>query len=84
MNYILNIAQKISCIKDALNFAMKLIQLIKFSPKQQVVFETVDCSKNSEICTLCVLHIEVDCTHQINLVHYRYCSYESLQVTLWK
>ncbi len=36
-----DIARGSSCIKEALNFAMEFIQLIKYSPKQQVLFETV-------------------------------------------
>ena len=77
-----DIARKISCIKEALNFAMELIQLIKFSPKRQVVFETVqrqqDGAKNSEIRTLCPTRWTV-CTGAMQSI---IDNYESLQVTM--
>ena len=43
-------------IKDALNFSMELIQLIKYSPKRQAIFEAIQIqqgSSNSGIRTLC-------------------------------
>ena len=53
-----DIARKNKCVKDALNFAMEVIQLIKYSPKRQVVFESVqrqqqEGSLASGIRTLC-------------------------------
>ena len=36
-----DIARDNKCIKEALNFTMEVMQLIKYSPKQQVGFEKV-------------------------------------------
>ena len=33
-----DIASDSKCIKEALNFAMEVIQMMKYSPKRQVVF----------------------------------------------
>ena len=32
------VARKVSSIKEGLNFAMEVIQLIKLSPKRQIIF----------------------------------------------
>ena len=54
-----DIARNIKSIKDALNFSMEIIQLIKYSPKTQVVFEKLQSEHGSEsiaksgIRTLC-------------------------------
>ena len=50
------VAQKVTCIKEGLNFAMEVIQLIKLSPKRQVIFENIQKqqdSHNSSIRSLC-------------------------------
>ena len=50
------VARKVTCIKEGLNFAMEAIQLIKLSPKRQVVFENIQNqqdSHNSSIRSLC-------------------------------
>lgn len=51
------VARDVKSLKEALNFAMDAIQLIKFSPKRQVIFEAVqsqqDSSSTSGIRTLC-------------------------------
>ena len=51
------IARNVTSLKEALNFAMDVIQLIKYSPTRQVIFETVqkqqDSSSTSGIRTLC-------------------------------
>ena len=50
------VTRKVACIKDGLNFAMEVIQLIKFSPKRQVVFKSIQAqqgSLNSSIRSLC-------------------------------
>ena len=52
-----DIARDSKCIKGALNFAMEVIQSIKYSPKWQVVFEKVqkhhEDSPTSGLPTLC-------------------------------
>ena len=56
---LLDIARVSKCMKEALNFAMKVIQLIDYSPKQQIAFEKVqkqhEDSPTSGIQTLCSL-----------------------------
>ena len=51
------VARAVRSIKEALNFAMDVIQSIKYSPKQQMIFETIqhqqDSSTTSGIRTLC-------------------------------
>ena len=50
------VTRKVTCIKEGLNFAMEAIQLIKFSPKRQVVFENIQTqqvSPHSSIRSLC-------------------------------
>ena len=50
------VARKVCCIKEGLNFAMEVIQLIKLSPKRQAVFESIQSqqdSPNSSIRSLC-------------------------------
>ena len=50
-------ARDVTCIKEGLKFAMELIQLIKLSPKRQVLFETIraqqDLSTTLSIRSLC-------------------------------
>ena len=41
------VARKVSSIKEGLNFAMEVIQLIKLSPKRQIIFETVRSQQES-------------------------------------
>ena len=52
-----DIGRNIKSIKEALNFSTELIQLIKYSPKRQVVFEKIqsqqDNSSLSRIRTFC-------------------------------
>ena len=51
------VARKVTCIKEGLNFAMEAIQLIKLSLKRQVVFESIlnqQDSHNSSIRSLCI------------------------------
>ena len=36
-----DISRDSKCVEEALNFAMKVIQLMKYSPKQQVILEIV-------------------------------------------
>ena len=50
------VARKVTSIKEGLNFTMDVIQLIKLSPKRQVVFETIQAqqdSPKSSIRSLC-------------------------------
>lgn len=51
------VVRNVKSLKEALNFAMDAIQLIKYSPKRQVIFETIqaqqDSSSTSGIKTLC-------------------------------
>lgn len=52
------LARSIKSVKEGLNFAMDVIQLIKYSPKRQVIFETIQLSQQdtpstSGIRTLC-------------------------------
>ncbi len=55
--YLQDVARDVTCIKDGLNFAMELIQLIKLSPKRQVLFETIkaqqEISTTPSIRSLC-------------------------------
>lgn len=52
-----DMTRRCNSIKQALNFAMELIQLIKLSPKRQVLFENIqkqqECGKTTGIRTLC-------------------------------
>lgn len=54
-----DVAQKVTCIKEGLNFATDVIQLIKISLKQQAVFENLQLQQDSQnssnfsICSLC-------------------------------
>ncbi len=77
-----DIARGSSCIKEALNFAMELIQLIKYSPKRQVLFETVqrqqDCSTNCGIRTICPTRWTVRTGAMQSILN----NYESLQETM--
>lgn len=51
------LGRSVKSIKEALNFCTKLIQLIKCSPKRQVVFEKIqaqhDSPSQSRICSFC-------------------------------
>lgn len=52
-----DLTRKVKPVKDALSFAMDVIQLIKYSPKRQVMMESIqsqlDSSTTSGIRTLC-------------------------------
>jgi hypothetical protein len=60
------LARSIKSVKEGLSFAMDIIQLIEYSPKRQVIFETIQLSQQdtsistSGIRTLCPTRNKVD------------------------
>ena len=77
-----DIARDSKSMKEALNFAMEVVQLIKYSPKRQVVFERVqkelDDSSKSGIRTFCPTRWTV----RTGAIRAILDNYESLHITL--
>ena len=77
------VARKVSSIKEGLNFAMDVIQLIKLSPKRQVVFENIKMQQDSptsrsSIRSLCPTRWTVRTVAMQAIL----ANYETLQATM--
>ena len=46
------VTRSVTCIKQGLNFAMDVIQLIKFPPKRQVLFENIKIQQDSQTSSI--------------------------------